>query len=54
MVPAQLGELRMLLSEDERNPADDSYILARYNDPSTRPSFRRNEVLLPLTDFSLW
>ena len=53
-LPTQLSELRMLLSADGRTAADESYILARYNDPSTRPRFRRNEVLVPLADFSLW
>ena len=30
------------------------WVLARYNDPSTQPMFRRNEVLVPLKDFQLW
>lgn len=30
------------------------WLLARYNDPSTRPAFRRNEVLVPVKDFVLW
>lgn len=30
------------------------WLLARYNDPSTKPAFRRNEVLIPLKEFSLW
>ena len=51
---AQLSELRMLLSTDGRSAADDSFTLARYNDPSTPPRFRRNEVLIPLKKFSLW
>ena len=54
LLSAQFNELRTLLLEDGRSAADGSYILARYNDPSTRPRFRRNEVLLPLADFELW
>lgn len=30
------------------------WLLARYNDPSTRPAFRRNEVLVPIKEFELW
>lgn len=30
------------------------WLLARYNDPSTRPAFRRNEVLVPVKEFELW
>ena len=30
------------------------WLLARYNDPSTRPAFRRNEVLIPVKEFELW
>ena len=30
------------------------WLLARYNDPSTKPVFRRNEVLIPVRDFTLW
>ncbi len=30
------------------------WLLARYNDPSTRPAFRRNEVLIPVKEFDLW
>lgn len=32
----------------------DGWLVARYNDPSTKPPFRRNEVLLPVTNFGLW
>ena len=34
--------------------ASDDWMLARYNDPSTRPVFRRNEVLVKVKDFDLW
>ena len=54
MMFLQLNELRTLLAADGRTRADESYVLARYNDPSTRPRFRRNEVLIPLENFSLW
>ena len=30
------------------------WLLARYNDPSTKPMFRRNEVLIPIRNFELW
>lgn len=30
------------------------WLLARYNDPSTKPMFRRNEVLIPVRNFQLW
>lgn len=29
-------------------------ILAQYNDPGVAPPFRRNEVLIPLQNFSIW
>lgn len=31
-----------------------SWVLARYNDPSVKPRFRRNEVLMKLEGFDLW
>ena len=34
--------------------ASNDWMLARYNDPSTRPIFRRNEVLVKVKDFDLW
>jgi hypothetical protein len=30
------------------------WALARYNDPSVAPVFRRNEVLIELKEFELW
>ncbi|GLC45313.1 hypothetical protein PLESTB_000308500 [Pleodorina starrii] len=42
--------LRDLLIRDGYQPAP-GYQLARYNDPSTPPALRRNEVLIRLTDF---
>eukprot|EP00775_Hariotina_reticulata_P003368 gene3368-3643_t len=36
-------------------PADSSkWTLARYNDPSVKPRFRRNEVLIKLQNFDIW
>lgn len=31
-----------------------AWVLARYNDPSVKPRFRRNEVLMKLEGFDLW
>jgi hypothetical protein len=48
-------ELLAALQADGLQVADpDAWALARYNDPSVRPQFRRNEVLMQLQDFDLW
>ncbi|PNH10002.1 hypothetical protein TSOC_003319 [Tetrabaena socialis] len=44
-------QLRDLLIRDGLRPLP-SYQLARYNDPSTPPALRRNEVLIRLDDFA--
>ena len=57
----QLGEAethacacRRALEQDAVSGAAEDWVLARYQDPSTRPWFRRNEVLLQLSEFDLW
>ena len=47
-------ELRRQLLAHGQVPAGDGWLLARYNDPSVLPPFRRNEVLIPVADFQLW
>lgn len=48
-------ELLAALQEAGMQPVDDAaWTLARYNDPSVKPRFRRNEVLMQLRDFDLW
>ena len=42
--------LRNFLLRDGLNPCP-GYVLARYNDPSTPPAVRRNEVLIELQDY---
>jgi SOUL heme-binding protein len=54
-VQQQLQRLRLAARKHDlklKSPSD--YIVARYNDPSTKPIFRRNEVLVELEDFKLW
>ena len=46
--------LRQALRKDGVDIGSDEYLLARYNDPSTMAVQRRNEVLIPIDDFSLW
>ena len=48
------AELRDSLQADRVDYDNSKWILARYNDPSTRPAFRRNEVLVLVKDFDLW
>jgi hypothetical protein len=50
----QQAVLRSALTKDGLQHDGAGYTLARYNDPSTKPFFRRNEVLIPLKDFQLW
>lgn len=48
-------QLLAALHETRLQPADSSsWMLARYNDPSVKPRFRRNEILVELRDFNLW
>ena len=42
------------LRRDNLSTANEEWALARYNDPSTKPWFRRNEVLVPVEGFDLW
>ena len=46
--------LRSKLVADGLKPEGSTWWLARYNDPSVKPQFRRNEVLIPLVEFDLW
>jgi DNA gyrase inhibitor GyrI len=49
------SELFTALQEARLKPVDSSsWMLARYNDPSVKPRFRRNEILVELQDFNLW
>ena len=45
---------REALKQDAVSGAADDWVLARYNDPSTRSFFRRNECMVKLSDFDLW
>jgi len=48
-------QLLAALQEAGLQAADSSkWTLARYNDPSVKPRFRRNEVLIKLKMFDLW
>lgn len=47
-------ELQGALQEDNVPYDASKWILARYNDPSTKPAKRKNEVLIPLKDFDIW
>lgn len=51
-VVAAERDLRSALLKAGLRPQE-SYVLARYNDPFTPPFLRRNEVLIGLTDFQL-
>ena len=53
-VKQQESSLRQALRQDGVPIDSDEYLLARYNDPSTMAVQRRNEVLIPINDFSLW
>jgi DNA gyrase inhibitor GyrI len=48
------AQLRQQLQQEGLQAAGSEWLLARYNDPSVKPAFRRNEVLIPLADFDLW
>ena len=47
-------QLQALMQRRKIFAAGDEWFLARYNDPSTKPMFRKNEVLIPVKDFDLW
>lgn len=56
-VHAATVQLRDLVEKDGISVAGSQpAVLARYNDPSTPPLFRRNEILLPINEstFKLW
>ena len=46
-------QLRSLLQRWKMSAASSEWYLARYNDPSTRPAMRKNEILIPVKDFDL-
>lgn len=50
----QKEELCARLRADGAAFEDAEWSLARYNDPSTKPDKRRNEVLVRLKDFNIW
>lgn len=47
-------ELRFLMQNRSIRAAGQEWFLARYNDPSTKPMFRKNELLIPVKEFDLW
>jgi len=47
-------QLQKSLEADGVDFDSDKWILARYNDPSTKPAARKNEVLIPLKSFDIW
>lgn len=51
---AQLQTLRQKMARDKIQAVSETWTLARYNDPSTKGPFRRNEVLVPVENFDLW
>lgn len=50
----QLKRLREAMASDDLQAAANDWMLARYNDPSTKGPFRRNEVLVSVMNFNLW
>ena len=48
------NELQQSLQSDSIPYEASKWILARYNDPSTKAAKRKNEVLIPLKDFDIW
>lgn len=50
----QLQILKQMVERDGLSVASEEWQLARYNDPSTKPMFRRNEVMLEIAEFDLW
>ena len=47
-------ELRTCIQKRGLSAKGSEWYLARYNDPSTKPMFRKNEVLIPIEKFDLW
>lgn len=57
--PRKCAEVQQQLLADLQEAGLDvqdpkAWVLARYNDPSVKPRFRRNEVLMKLKSFDLW
>ena len=51
----QLQQLRDCMQRDGlQAKSSKDWLLARYNDPSTKPMFRRNDVLVELAIFDIW
>ncbi len=50
----ELQQLRQVLARDKLQAVSEDWTLARYNDPSTKGPFRRNEVLVAVQNFDLW
>lgn len=50
----QLSSLRQAMARDQLKATSEKWTLARFNDPSTKAPFRRNEVLVSVQDFDLW
>ena len=50
----QLSILRESLAKHKIQNASDTWTLARYNDPSTKGPFRRNEVMIAVKHFDIW
>lgn len=53
-VSSRKAELLTALAQDGYVADTGAWRVARYNDPGTKPAFRRNEVLVPVTNFDLW
>ena len=53
-VDLAMPPLQAALEKDKLDFDSEKWILARYNDPSTKPAARKNEVLIPLRSFDIW
>lgn len=53
-VMQQVELLQAALPVHGLKPKTGKHIVARYNDPSTKAIFRRNDILIELQDFELW
>ena len=52
---SELRRLREAVAAHGLQPkSEGDYLVARYNDPGTKPFFRRNDVLIELDGFELW